>query len=71
MNICNLGKIKVILDMSWLAAYNPEINWKKGKVKMMWCLPICRKRKQETQEKKQVKKIEKEKAVEELVSRKF
>ena len=57
--------------MSQLAAYNPEINWKKRKVKMMQCPPIYRKRKQEMQKKKQVKKIEKGKAVEELVSRKF
>jgi len=26
MDICNLGKTKVILDMLWLAAHNPEIN---------------------------------------------
>jgi len=26
MDICNLGKIEVILGMLWLAAYNPEID---------------------------------------------
>jgi len=26
MDICNLGKIEVILGMPWLAVYNPEID---------------------------------------------
>ena len=26
MDICDLGRTKIILDMLWLAAYNPEIN---------------------------------------------
>jgi len=52
MDVCNLGKTKVILDMPWLVAHNLEIDWEKGKVKMTWCLPICRKRKQEMQEKR-------------------
>ena len=43
--MCNLGKTEVILDMLWLAAYNPEIDWKKREVKMTQCSPICRKRK--------------------------
>jgi len=38
---------------------------------MTQCPPICRKRKQKVQEKRQVRKIEKEKTVEELVSRRF
>jgi len=38
---------------------------------MIQCPPICRKRKQKVQEKRQVRKIEKEKTVEELVSRRF
>ena len=38
---------------------------------MMWCLPICGKRKQKTQKKRQVRKIEEGKIVEELVSRRF
>jgi len=40
-------------------------------VKITQCPPICRKRKQKVQEKRQVRKIEKEKTVEELVSRRF
>jgi len=26
INICDLGKIDIILGMPWLQAYNPEIN---------------------------------------------
>ena len=45
--------------MPWLAAYNPEIDWKKGEVKMTHCPPICRRKKQEGK-KKEVKKVEKD-----------
>jgi len=45
MNVCNLGKTEVILDMLWLAAHNPEIDWEKREVKMTQCSPIRRKRK--------------------------
>ena len=41
MDMCNIGKTKVILEMPWLAAHNPEINWKTRKVKMTRCLPLC------------------------------
>jgi len=60
MNVCKLGKTEVILGMPWLAAHNPEIDWKKGEVKMMRCSPIYRSRKQE-EKKKKVKKVEKDK----------
>jgi len=66
-----LGKIEVILNILWLVAHNPEIDWEKGEVKMIRCPPIYRKRKQEMQGRKQVRKTEKEKTVEELVPRKF
>jgi len=33
--------MEVILGMPWLQAHNPEIDWEKGEVKMMRCLPIC------------------------------
>jgi len=36
MDICNLGKTEIILGMSWLAAHNLEIDWKKGEVKITW-----------------------------------
>jgi len=29
MDICKLEKTDVILDIPWLAAHNPEIDWKK------------------------------------------
>ena len=41
IDVCDLGKIEVKLGMPWLQAYNPEIDWEKGKVKMTRCLPIC------------------------------
>jgi len=59
IDICNLGKTKVILGMPWLAAHNPEIDWEKGEVKMTHCPPICRKKKQK-EGKKEVKKVEKD-----------
>jgi len=42
MDMCNLGKTKVILRMPWLQAHNPEINWEIEEVKMMRCPPLCR-----------------------------
>jgi len=73
MDVCNLGKTEVILGMPWLAAHNPEIDWKKGEVKMTRCLPICGKRKQEVKE-KAVKRAEEDKDEEvlrKLVPKKF
>jgi len=73
MDVCNLGKTKVILGMPWLAAHNPEIDWEKGKVKMTRCPPICGKEKRE-EVKKEVKKAEKdedEEVLRKLVPRKF
>jgi len=73
MYVCNLGKTEVILGMLWLAAHNPEIDWEKGEVKMMRCLPICGKRKQEGK-KKELKKIEKnenEEILRKLVPQRF
>jgi len=65
MDMCNLGKMEVILGMPWLVAHNPEIDWEKGEIKMTRCPPICGKRKQE-KKKKEVKKIEKDKNEETL-----
>jgi len=47
MDVCNLEKTEVILDMLWLAAHNLEIDWEKGEVKMTRCPPICGKKKKE------------------------
>ena len=32
IDVCKLGRTKVILGILWLAAHNPEINWEKGEV---------------------------------------
>jgi len=45
MDVCNLGKMELILGILWLAAHNPEIDWEKGEVKMTHCPPIYRRRK--------------------------
>jgi len=42
MDMCNLGKMEVILGMPWLAAHNLEIDWEKVKVKMTWCYAISK-----------------------------
>ena len=73
MDVCNLGKTELILEMPWLAAHNPEIDWEKGEVKMMHCPPICGRRKQEVKEKK-VRKTEKDEnkeVLKKLVPRRF
>jgi len=41
MDVCELGKMDVILGMPWLAAHNPEIDWEKGEVRMTRCPPLC------------------------------
>ena len=41
MDVCELGKTDVILGIPWLAAHNPEIDWKKGEVRMTRCPPLC------------------------------
>jgi len=46
MDVCDLGKTEVILEMPWLAAHNPEINWETGEVKMTRCPPLCGRRSQ-------------------------
>jgi len=73
MDVCNLGKTELILGMSWLAVHNLEIDWEKGEVKMTYCPPICRRRKQEVKEKKvrKTEKNENEEVLKKLVSRRF
>jgi len=73
IDVCNLGKMEIILGMPWLAAHNPEIDWEKDEVKMTRCPPICRKGKQE-EKKREVKKIEKnedEETLKNLVPKRF
>jgi len=73
MDMCNLEKTELILEMPWLAAHNPEIDWKKREVKMTRCLPICGKRKQEGKKKKvrKTEKNENKEVLRELVPRRF
>jgi len=41
INVIRRQKWNVILDISWLVHYNPEINWKISEVKIMRCLEEC------------------------------
>jgi len=63
VDICDLGKTEVILGMPWLAAHNPEINWKTGEVKMTRCSPLCGGRSQKKEKVKRIATEEKEKIV--------
>jgi len=58
MDVCELGKTDVILGISWLAAHNPEINWKKREVRITRCPPLCRKA-VKIKEKKEIREDEK------------
>jgi len=69
VDVCKLGRIKVILGMPWLAAHNLEINWEKGEVKMMRCPPWCTQNKERKKERKRIRAMEQ--MVEELVPRRF
>jgi len=46
MSIDVIGDQKwgVILDMPWLACYNPEIDWRTGEVQITRCPEECRKK---------------------------
>jgi len=63
MDVCDLGKTEVILDMPWLAAHNPEINWETGEVKMTRCPPLCGGKTQKKEKVKRVATKEEEKIV--------
>jgi len=58
MDVCELGKMEIILGMPWLVAHNPEINWKTGEVKMTRCLSLYgRVRIKEEERKKKGKRV--------------
>ena len=44
IDVYELEKTEVILDMLWLAAHNLEINWETREVKITRCLPMCEKK---------------------------
>jgi len=41
IDVCDLGRTKVILRISWLAAHNLEINWEMREVKITRCPLLC------------------------------
>ena len=63
MDVCDLGKTKVILGMPWLAVHNPEINWETGEIKMTRCLPLCGRSSQKRKKVKRVATEEEEKII--------
>ena len=63
MDVCDLEKTEVILEMLWLAAHNPKINWKTGEVKVARCLSLCGRRSQTKEKVKRVITLEEEKIV--------
>ena len=42
IDICNLEKTNVILEILWLQAHNPKIDWETEEVKMTGCPPLYR-----------------------------
>ena len=70
IDVYNLEKTEVILDILWLAAHNPEIDWEREEVKITRCPPIYRRTKQKEKGRK-VRKTEKEKEVKKLVPKRF
>jgi len=63
MDMCNLGKTEVILEMLWLVVHNPKINWETGEVKMTRCPPLCGRRSPKKEKVKRVVTLEEEKIV--------
>jgi len=59
MDVCNLEKTDIILEMPWLQAHNLEINWETREVKIMRCPPLCRRntRLKEEKMRKRVKRV--------------
>ena len=69
IDVCRLGRMKVILGMPWLAAHNPEIDWEKGEVKMTRCPPWCTQNRERKEKRKRIRVAEQ--TVEELMSKRF
>ena len=72
MDVCDLGKTDIILEILWLQAHNPEINWKIEEVKMMKCPPLYRRNMKLKEEKgertgERLTTLEKEKIVRQTV----
>ena len=59
IDVYDLERTEIILEMPWLQAHNPKINWKTGEVKMTRCPPICRRKivvKEEIEKRKKIRK---------------
>ena len=41
MDVCNLGRTDIILEMPQLQVHNPEINWETEEIKIMRYLLLC------------------------------
>ena len=68
MDVCDLGKTDVILEMLLLQAHNPEISWEAGEVKITRYPPLCERntkleKGQEAKKGKRVVTLEEEKIV--------
>ena len=58
-DICNLGKMNIILGMLWLQAYNPKINQKMEEIKIIRYPPIYERSlavKEDTEKRKKIGK---------------
>ena len=64
IDMCDLRKTDIILGMLWLQAYNLEINWETGEVKMTKYLLLCR-RNMKLKKEKKVKRVKKVTTIEE------
>ena len=64
MDVYDLGKTDIILEMPWLQAHNPEIDWETEEVKITRCPPLCgRMRPRGVKKGKRVTTLEEEKMV--------
>jgi len=63
MDVCDLGKMEIILGMPWLVVHNPKINWKTGKVKITRYLPLCGGKSQKNKKVKRAMTLEEERIV--------
>ena len=52
LDVCDLGRTEVILEILWLAAHNLEINWETGEINMMRCLVLCGKNREKKKKRK-------------------
>jgi len=75
MDVCNLGRMEVILEILWLAVHNSKIDWEKKEVKITRCSLLCGRNQEigKSKEKKQVRREGKldEEVVRELVKKRF